>query len=130
MREERGIPVEGADIAQGCSARIDCAQEHDGDVPSNIREFHILMWDNKNGRFRRIISGTNGRFIVLATCWIITCMLRHGLSRQLGYNIRGVACYRLESTARPRASCVCTFKRSINSSFSRPHCTAAVQQGW
>ena len=52
--------------------RNDCAQEHDGDVLSNIREFHILMWENKNGRFRRIICGINGRFIVPATCWITT----------------------------------------------------------
>ena len=28
---------------------IGCAQEHDVDVSSNIREFHILMWDYVNG---------------------------------------------------------------------------------
>ena len=54
-------------------------KRHDGDVPSNIREFHILMWDYKNGRFRRIICGTNGRFMVPAMWWIITRMLRHRL---------------------------------------------------
>ena len=37
-------------------------KKHDEDVPSNIREFHILMWEYKNGRFRR----KSGRFIVPA----------------------------------------------------------------
>ena len=55
-------------------------KKHDGDVPSNIREFYVLMWDSKNGRFRRIICGTNGRSFVQAKWWIITCMLRHLLS--------------------------------------------------
>ena len=59
---------------------VDCAPEHDGDVPSNTRVFHILMWGYKNGRFRRIICRTNGRFIVPAAWWTITRMLRHGLS--------------------------------------------------
>ena len=55
-------------------------KKHDGDAPSNTREFHILMWDYKNGRYKRIISGTNGRFIVPAMWWILTCMLRPRLS--------------------------------------------------
>ena len=48
-------------------------------APRN-RDFHILMWDDMNGRFRRIVCGTKGRFVVPATWWILTCMLRHGLS--------------------------------------------------
>ena len=57
-------------------------KKHDGDVPSNTREFHnILMWDYKNARCRWIISGTNGRFMVPAIMWwILTCMLRPRLS--------------------------------------------------
>ena len=55
-------------------------KQDDGDAPSNVREFHMLMRDYKNGRFRRRICGANGRFIVPAMWWILTCMLRHRLS--------------------------------------------------
>ena len=40
-------------------------KRHDGDVPFSIREFHILMWDYKNGRFRRIICGKAGDLLCL-----------------------------------------------------------------
>ena len=48
---------------------IDCAQKHDGDVPSKIREFHSLVFYYKNRIFRQIVCGINERFVVLATCW-------------------------------------------------------------
>ena len=52
-------------------------KKHGGDVPYHIREFHILMWDYKNGRYRRKILGANGRFIVVPAMWLIfTCTLR------------------------------------------------------
>ena len=55
-------------------------KKHDGDVRSHIKEFHVLMWDYKNGRFRRIIGGSYGSFSVPAMWWVITCMLRPLLS--------------------------------------------------
>lgn len=45
---------------------------HDEEVPSNTRKFHILMWYyNRQERFRQLLYVVNRRVFVLAVCWMM-----------------------------------------------------------